>query len=152
MRQVAVEVDDEVDGARLRPVEGVEKGLKAGAGRLGRPVDDEVGLEVLAVVERPVLGRLLDEEVERIVDRHVGDDVHLDLELGHEFRKDVAGEPVAVRVLLVVHEMPGRRHLQRMRDDAGAAVGRRTEPDDLGTQRHRPVVSVVRQVMDRGAD
>ena len=152
MRQLAVEIDDEVDGARLRPVEVFEKILKTRAGGLGRAVDDEVGLEVLAVVERPVLGGLLDEEIERVVDRHVGDDVDLDLELGDELREDIAGEPVAVQVLLVVHEMPGRRHLERVRDDAGAAVWRGPEPYNLRTQRHRPVVSIVGQVMDRGAD
>ena len=108
---MAVELDDEIDRPRLRAVEPVEESLKKRTGRLRRPVDDEVGPQVLAIVERPALGVLLDEEVERVVHRHVGDDVDLDLELGDEFRKDVAGEPVAVRVLLVVHEMPGRRHL-----------------------------------------
>src|SRR5208283_284722 len=152
MRQVAVEVDDEIDGARLRAVEAVEQALEARACRLGRAVDDKVGLEVLAVVERPVLGGLFDEKIERIVDRHVGDDVDLDLELGDELWKYVAGQPVAIRILLVIHEMPGRRHLQRMRNDSGAAVGRRAEADDLRTERDRPVVSVVRQVMNGGSN
>ena len=152
MREMAIELDDEVDRACLRAVELVEESLKKGTGRLRRPVDDEVRPQVLAIVERPVLGVLLDEEVERIIHGHVGDDVDLDLELGDEFRKDVAGEPIAVRVLLVVHEMPGRRHFERMGDDAGAAVRRGAEPDDLRTERNGPVIFVMRQVMDCGSD
>ena len=108
---MAVELDDEIDRPRLRAVELVEKSLKKGTGRLRRPVNDEVRPQILAIVERPALGALLDEKIEGIIHRHVGDDVHLDLELGDELRKDVSGEPVAVGVLLVVHEMPARRHL-----------------------------------------
>ena len=118
----------------------------------GRAVDDEIGLEVLGIFERPGLRALLDEEIERIVDRHVGDDVDLDLQLVDELRKDVAREPVAVRILLMVHEMVGGRHLQRVRDDPGAAVGRGPEPDDLRAERNRAIVFVVREVMDRGSD
>ena len=91
---------------------------------LGRAVDDEIGPQVLAIVERPNLRALLDEEIERIVDRHVGDDVDLDLQFVDQFGKDIAGQPVAVRVLLDVYEMLGRRDFQRMRYDPRAAVGR----------------------------
>ena len=119
---------------------------------LGRAVDDEIGPQVLRIFERPRLRALLDEEIERIVDRHVGDDVDLDLQFVDEFREDVAREPVAVRILLMVHEMVGGRNLQRVRYDPGAAVGRGPEPDDLRAERDRAIVFVVREVMDRGSD
>ena len=124
LRQAAVEIDHEIDGAFRRPVDPVQKCLETRPDRLGRAVDDEIGPQVLAIFERPNLRAFLDEEVERIVDRHVGDDVDFDLQLADRLGKDVAGEPVAVRVLLVVHEMVGGRNFQRMRDDPGAAVRR----------------------------
>ena len=120
--------------------------------RLRRAINDKVGPQVLAVFERPDLRALFDEEIERVVDRHVGDDVDLDLQFVDEVGKDVAGEPVAVRILLVVHEMAGGRHFQRMRDDPGPAVGRGPQPDDLRPERDRPVIEVMRQVMDGGSD
>ena len=119
---------------------------------LGRAVDDEIGPHVLRIFERPILRALLDEEIKRIVDRHVGDDVDLDLQLVDGFREDVARQPVAVRILLMVHEMVGGRNLQRVRDDPGAAVGRGPEPDDLRAERDRAVVFIVREVMDCGSD
>ena len=119
---------------------------------LGRAVDDEIRPQILRILERPRLGALLDEEIKRIVDRHVGDDVDLDLQLVDEFREDVAREPVAVRILLMVHEMLGGRNLQRVRNDAGAAVGGGPEPDDLRAEGHRAIVFVVCEVMDRGSD
>ena len=119
---------------------------------LGRAVDDEIGPQVLGIFERPRLRALLDEEIKRIVDRHVGDDVDFDLQFVDEFREDVAREPVAVWILLMVHEMIGGRNLQRVRDDPGAAMGRRSEPDDLRAEGDRAVIFVMRQVMNGGSD
>ena len=65
------------------------------------------GRDVLGIFEGPGLRALLDEEIERIVDRHVGDDVDLDLQFVDEVREDIARKPVAVRILLMVHEMVG---------------------------------------------
>ncbi len=130
----------------------LEKGLEPRPRALGRAVDDEIGPQVLAIFERPNLRAFLDEEIERIVDRHVGDDVDLDLEFIDQFGKDIARQPVAIRVLLDVHEMIGRRNFQRMRYDPGAAMGRGPEPDDLRPERDRPVIAIVRQMMDGGSD
>ena len=151
-RKPAVEVDHEIDGALGRSVDPVQKRLEARPDGLRRAIDDKVGPQVLAIFERPDLRALFDEEIERVVDRHVGDDVDFDLQFVDEVGKDVAGEPVAVRILLVVHEMAGGRHFQRMRDDPGPAVGRGPQPDDLRPQRDRPVIDVMRQVMDGGSD
>ena len=134
VRQAPVEVDHEIDRPFRRPVDSVEKRLQPRTRVLGRAVDDEVGPEILAIVERPDFRALFNEEVERIVDRHVGDDVDLDLQFVDEFREDVARQPVAVGILLDVDEMLGGRDFQRMRDDAGAAVRRGSKPDDLRAQ------------------
>ena len=151
-RQAPVEIDHKIDGALGRPIDPAQEGLKPRSGVLGGAVDDEIGPQVLRVFERPSLRVLLDEEVERIVDRHVGDDVDLDLQFVDEFREDVAREPIAVWILLMVHEMVGGRDLQRVRYDAGTAVGRGPEPDDLRAERDRPVIFVVRQMMNGGSD
>ncbi len=66
-----------------------------------------------------MLGLLLDEEVEGIVDRHVGDEIDFDLQLAHRLGKDEAGEPVAVGILLMVDEMRLRPDAQAVGDHAG---------------------------------
>ena len=119
---------------------------------LGRAIDDEIGPQVLAIFERPNLRAFLDEEIEGIIDRHVGDDVDLDLELVDQLGKDIARQPIAVGVLLDVHEMVGRRDFQRVRYDPRAAVGRGAQPNDLRPERDGAIVSVMRQMMDGGSD
>ncbi len=112
--EAGVQADDEVDGTGALAGKGGEKGFQISADRLGAHVDGEVVADIFGVFERPMLGGVFHEEVERIVDRHVGDEVDLDLELGHRLGKDEARQPVAVGVLLVVHEMLGRADLQRV--------------------------------------
>ena len=63
------------------------------------------------------------------------------------FGKYETRQPIAVRVLLPVHEVLRRRHLQSVAGDAGAAVRRRPQPDDLRPQADRPSISVARGVM-----
>ena len=150
--EAGVEADDEIDGAHALARHGVEEGLQPRPDRLGALVDDEVVVQLLGVVEGPVLGGVLHEEVEGVVDGHVGDEVDLDLQLAHRLGKDEARQPVAVGVLLVVHEMVGGRDLQRMREHAGARVRRGAQADDLRAEDHRAVVAVVGQVVDAGLD
>ena len=62
------------------------------------------------VGERKPLGRRLEEEVERIVDRHLRHEIHLDLELLGLLREDEPREVVRLRILLPIDEMfAGRR-------------------------------------------
>ena len=63
-------------------------------------------------------------------------------------REDVAREVVSLRVLLPVDEMLGRRDLQRIGNDARAAMGSGPQPDDLWSERHEPVVAIVRDVIE----
>ena len=109
--KVAIEVDHEVHGALRRTVDSVEPSLQPRSRRVGRSVDDQVRPQVLSVLERPDFRAFFDEEIEGIVDRHVGDDVDLDPQFVDQIRKSVAREPVAVRVLLKVHEMIGAAQL-----------------------------------------
>src|SRR5208282_1811257 len=122
LRKAAIEIDHEIDGAFGRSVDPVEIGLQPRPRGLRRAIDDEIRPQVLAIYERPDFRALLDEEIERIVDRHVGDDVDLDPQFVDQLRKNVAREPVAVRVLLKIHEMVGGSYFQGMRDHPGPAV------------------------------
>jgi hypothetical protein len=63
----------------------VQVGLHPRRDRLGDQVGRELLLERRRVGERKFLGVGLQEEVERVVDRHFGDQVHRDLELGVGF-------------------------------------------------------------------
>jgi hypothetical protein len=89
----------------------------------------------------------LDEEVERIDHGHLRREIDLDLQLGGLFRKHIPRQPVALRVLLPVHEMVGWRHLERIAHDRRARVRRRPQPDGLRAEIDRTVVFVVRDVM-----
>ena len=79
--QARVQGDDEIDRVGLRAVDRGEEARRAPARRLGLQVDRQVVADLLRIGERPLLRRRLDEEVERIVDRHVGDEIDLDLQL-----------------------------------------------------------------------
>jgi hypothetical protein len=142
-----IQADQEVDRMGLAPVELRQEPLQMRAGGLGAEIGGQVRPQRLLVGERPCLGGLLDEEVERIVDRHVGDHVDLDPELRRRFGKDEAGEVVAERILLPVDEMPLGQNLERVGRDPGARVRRGSQPDHLRAEPDRPVVSVMRDVM-----
>ena len=152
VRDLLVHGDQEVDDAPRRPVDVGEEGRKMRAGRLGLQVDREIFRDVGIVGEGIILRAFLDEKVERVVDRHVGDDVDLDLEFTHGLGEDEPGHPVPVRVLLMVDEVVRGRDLQRMRNHPRARMRRGAQPDDLGPKRDGTVVLVVRQVVDCGLD
>ena len=97
-------------------------------------------LRSAGIGERKFVGLRLDEEVERIDHLHVGEEIDGDGELGGLLREHETRQPVALRVLLPVHEMLRRRDLERIARNAGAAVRRRPQPDDLRPERDRPVV------------
>ena len=113
-----------------------------GPGRLEFQVRLKFLGDARLVGERVLLGFGLEEEVERIDDRHLGDEIDLRRELAGLLREDDPGEVVAERILLPVEEMPGRVDAQRVAQDRRAAVRRRPQPDDLRPQRRRAVVAV----------
>ena len=115
--------------------------------RFGDEIGGKLRLQFLGIGERKFLGIGLDEEVERIDDREFGGQIDLDAELVGLLRKDEARQPIAVRVLLPVHEMLGRRHLQRIARHLRAAMRRGPQPDGLRPERDRTIVTIARDVL-----
>ncbi len=150
--QPGIEADQEVHRAgRLGGQRGHEiQELRAGG--LGFEIGHEFGAVLRLVGEGEGLGRGLDEEVERVDDRHVGREVDLDPELRGLFRKDQPGQPVAAGVLLPVDEVIGRRDLQRIAGKRGAAMRGRAQADHLGPERNGTIVAVIGDVANGGAD
>ena len=125
---------------------------KLWARRLLAEIRRQLFIELARIDERIVRRHRIDEEIERIDDRHVGQQVDRDAELGGPFRKYEARQPVSVRILLPIHEVLGRRHLERIAADGRAGVGRGPEPDDLGSERNRAVVSIPGDVLETDED
>ena len=155
-RRTAVQADEEIRrGDAPRPdlaPRGVEPGGESRAGRLGRQVGRQLVGQLLGVRERVVLGVLLDEEVERIDHGHAGDEVDRERQVARRLGKHEARDPVAVRILLPVDEVPLRRDAQRVGRDRGARVRRGPQPHLVGRQRHRHVERVDRLVVQCNAD
>src|SRR2546429_2299072 len=115
-------------------------------------------------IRRTLLGKLggigeregprerLAEKIEGIDHRHVGDEIDGDGEFARLLRKHEPCKPVSVRVLLPVHEMLRRRHLERVAFDARAAMRGRAQPDDLRGESNRPVVAIAREMIETGED
>ncbi len=145
--QLRVEIDQEIDraGGFARNSGEVFGELRPGLD--GRQIRREFGLEVSAIGERKTVGIGLDEEIERVDHGHLRREIDLDLQLGGLFRKDIARQPVALRVLLPVHEMVRWQDLERIAQDRGTRVRRRAQADGLRAEVDRSVVFVVRDVM-----
>ena len=105
-------------------------------------------VERRVVRERELLRVRFEEEIERVEHRHLRDQIHLDQELAGRFRENEPGEVVGLRILLPVDEVLLRRDAERVAQDAGAAVRRGPQPDDLRPERDGPVVAVVRPVVE----
>ncbi len=128
------------------------KALKRGVDAPLRQVGREIVLQLGGVVERIGFGLGLEEEVERVVDRHVGHQVDRDLELGRLLGKDQPRQVVGERVLLPVDEVLRRLDAQRIGQDRRAAMRRRPQPHHLRRQPDAAVVAVVRDVVQRDVD
>ncbi len=108
---------------------------------------------VLVVVEEgEVLGGGVDEEIERVDDRHVGHQVDSDLELARLLRKHQARHPVAVRILLPVEEVLRRLDAQRVAVDGRAAMRRGPQSHLVRRHPHGPIERVERPVVQRNLD
>jgi hypothetical protein len=104
------------------------------------------------VDEGEALGLWFHKEVEGVDGRHLGDEVHGDLEMPHPLGEDQAGAEIALRVLHPVQEMGLRRDVERIGQDGRAAMRRWAQPDQLGREPHQPVIAVARAVGQRGVD
>ena len=105
--QALVQLDQEIDrsrvAARAMPREVVARSAAsaAAARRYGASSRSSPAL----VAERELLGVRLEEEVERVEHRHLGDQVDLDAQLARALREDQARQVVGLRVLLPVDEV-----------------------------------------------
>jgi hypothetical protein len=140
--QPPIEIDEEVDAAARAAIEAAQKGGEIRAD--GRRLEEgtQLALEPGVVGEGNLLGFRLEEEVERIHDRELGLEVHLDLEAIDLVGEHDAREPVRLRVLLPVEEVRGRLDAQRVGDDRRAAVRRGAQSHDLRREAHQPIVCV----------
>jgi hypothetical protein len=114
---------------------------------LGREIGFQFAFEIVGIGERKAVGGRLDKEVERIDHRHLGREIDLDLEFGGLLRKHEPRQPIALRILLPVDEVVGRRDLERVAQDRRAGVRRRPQANGLRTEVDRTVIFVVRDVM-----
>ena len=147
--QALVDADQEVDGAALGQVDAGDKFGQFGRRGLGDQVGLKLELERLVIAEGVGLGVGFEEEVEGVVDRHLGHQVDGDLELGGRLRKHQPRQVVGERVLLPVDEMVLGLDRQRVTQDLGAAMRRRTQTHDMRPHGHRPVILVVGDVVQR---
>ncbi len=150
--QRSIEIDEEIDNADRALGQSRDIGCQARAKGFGVKVGRELRLQLGIVSERKLLGIGLDEKIEWIDDRKFGGQIDLDLELRYAFRKHEPRLPIAMRILLPVHEMIRRRHLERIGGDLCPAVRGRAQPDGLRLQHDRPVVFVVGNMMDGGGN
>ncbi len=153
VEEASVHVDDEVDD---RPVaRGVERShpVVEQQAVLGRSeVRRQVVGQVVGVAERVALGLGLQEEVEGVDDRHVGDQVDGDRELGDRLREDQTRREVPERVLLPVDEVPLGGHGHRVRQHRGSAVGCGSQAHHVGREPDRSVEPVDGAVFERDVD
>src|SRR5689334_9225297 len=110
--QTLVERHNEVHGVLRRARDRGDKFAQQRPGRLLAEIGSKLLVKLARVLERILHRGRIDEKIERIDDRHVGEKIDRDGELPRALGKDEAGKPVAVRILLPVHEVLGRRHLE----------------------------------------
>ena len=153
---VLIQRDQDVDHAPARHRVARARALdELGEFRAERPRTEvrlEVALEGRGVHEREVLGVLLQEEVERIDDGHLRDQVHLEDELGRGLLKDQPRLVVSEGILLPVEKVRVRLDAQGVRDDGRPAVRRGPEPHDVRRGVDRPIVAVTTRMVERDAD
>ena len=150
--QPLVQPDDEVDGRdRLARDRGDQLGHER-AGRLGLEERQQLLEQARRVGEGPGVGGSLDEEVERVEDRHLGHEVDLDREMVRRLVEQQPRQPVAVRILLPVDEMLGRADLQAVGQDPGAAVGGGAQPDDMRPEIDAAIIAVSGLMVERDLD
>ena len=102
--------------------------------------------------ERHMLRIRFEEKVERIIDRHLRNQVHFDFELARLFRHHQARQEVRLRILLPVEEMLLRCDPQGKAQDFRAAVRSRTEADDLRAKLDGAIVFIGSDVVEGYVD
>mmetsp|Transcript_20387 Transcript_20387/g.78151 ORF Transcript_20387/g.78151 Transcript_20387/m.78151 type:complete len:242 (+) Transcript_20387:940-1665(+) len=147
-----VQVDEEVNGGALGAGDVLQIAGQQRRGVAGLQIGRELDLLGLVVDEREGLGLRFEEEVEGVVDRHLGHQVHRDGELGRLLGEDQAGQVVGERILLPVDEVGRGLDAQGVAEDGRAAVRRGAQPDDLRAEVDRAVVAVAGDVLEGDVD
>ena len=88
LREPGVELDQEIDGAFALARNGAEILLEQRLAAEHDEIRREVALVRALVGERECLRVRLEEEIERVEHRHLGDQVHLDAQLVRLLRED----------------------------------------------------------------
>src|SRR4029077_13403237 len=94
------------------------------------------------VLEGNFLGVFFQKEVKGIDDRHVRDEIDFDGKFRSFVREHESCEMVAVRILLPVNKMAGRRNFKRIARDWGSAVRRWTQADDVRRKPYRSGIAI----------
>jgi hypothetical protein len=155
-----VDLDEEVDDRLLT--------VRRGASAVGIPFREpssekwcgffvgeirrQLATQCFLVVEGEVCGRLFDEEVERVDDREVGDEIDDNGEFARGLGEHETRKMISERILLPVDEVLGRRDRHRVGEDRRAAVRRRTQSHHVRGQCHCSVEAVGHAVLERDAD
>ena len=100
------------------------------------------------VGEGQALGVGLEKEIERVVDRRLGNQIDFDTKFAHLFRKGESGNVIALRILLPVDEVRHRLHEQRIGKDRRTTVRSRTQTHEVRRETDRSIVAVVRDVIE----
>jgi hypothetical protein len=143
-----VQFDEEVVCPGRLPSDRVQIGRQPRRQRLRVQERLQLAQQRRVVLERHLFGGGFQEEVERVVDRHLGDEVDVDPELADRIREVQSRDVVAVRILLPVDEVAARLDAHRIREDRRPALRRRTQPDQLRAQTYEAVVAVVGRVSE----
>ena len=148
-----VQTDQEVDGGLVCTVDFLQI-RRNQRGGVGQRIGLQVGCEFLrggrVVSERKTLGRRLQKEVKRVVDRHFDHQVDGDLEFFDLFREHQARLVVGKRVLLPVDEVASGFDFERIRHHCAAAMRRRSQAHNLWPEGDRAVVGVMGDVVEGG--
>jgi len=104
------------------------------------------------VFERERLGRVLDEEVERIDHREVGNQVNGDIEDLGGLREHEPGHEVAEGVLLPVDEVIARLDLEAVREDRRARVRGGPQPHHVRVNGDGSIEAIGGAMLDADVD
>lgn len=105
LRHPVVQIEEEVDRPTRCQIDRLDELPQASTFAALLEVGPKILRQPLFVTEREFFGRRLEEEVERIDHRQLGDQVDLDRQLSRALGEHRAGQVVAVRILLPVQEM-----------------------------------------------
>src|SRR5207302_9774295 len=97
----------------------------------GHEIRRKIGVQAVGILEWKAKGVSLDKEVKGVDDNHLGREIDFDFQFSRLLRKDIARQPIALRVLLPVHKMVRRANLERIAQDGRARMRRRAQANGL---------------------